>query len=156
MTDVTRGVKVRGKRRTKAEMLAARMAGEANKAADDMMAFGTGAVLIDNDGRSKHMPFNEPTGPDPHVIAEHQARVAAGTPTPAARTFTVTLPDRYAAYLLDYAARQSIRRGGIKITPERALEIMVRETWRVDQDRMLDTAGGTVPAALGPKVGARS
>jgi hypothetical protein len=152
MTDVTRGVKVRGKRRTKAEMLAARM-GEDQRH----------TLSVSELPSSSHLPrpvpdvtLGEFAGPDPHVIAEHQARVAAGTPTPAARTFTVTLPDRYAAYLLDYAARQSIRRGGIKITPERALEIMVRETWRVDQDRMLDTAGGTVPAALGPKVGARS
>jgi hypothetical protein len=145
MTDVTRGVKVRGKRRTKAEMLAARMAG------DEPVRSSAPAKAAASD-----VTLGEFAGPDPHVIAEHQARVAAGTPTPAARTFTVTLPDRYAAYLLDYAARQSIRRGGIKITPERALEIMVRETWRVDQDRMLDTAGGTVPAALGPKVGARS
>jgi hypothetical protein len=145
MTEVTRGVKVRGKRRTKAEMLAARMAG------DKPVRSSAPAKVAASD-----VTLGEFAGPDPHVIAEHQARVAAGTPTPAARTFTVTLPDRYAAYLLDYAARQSIRRGGIKITPERALEIMVRETWRVDQDRMLDTAGGTIPAALGPKVGAQS
>lgn len=132
-------------RRTKAEMLAAMLAAR--------MASGA----TESKPAASDVTLGEFAGPDPQLVAEHQAKVAAAPPAPGPRSFVVQLPDRYAAYLLDYAARQSIRRGGIKITPERALEIMVRETWRLDQDRMLETAGATIPAsAFNPKAGMRS
>lgn len=82
----------------------------------------------------------EPLGPDPDVVAERARRLQHYVAPPANETFAVVLPTRIADYVRRSAQSWSLSRGGERITPERAIELIVRRAKQLDQADAVATA----------------
>jgi len=92
-------------------------------------------------------------GPDAEMLERLERFRASYTPPPGPETFHVPLEKRWADYLRQKAMILSARRNE-DITPERAMELVLRDHWRLDQDRLLMTAGRTGPrSAFNPATG---
>jgi hypothetical protein len=86
-------------------------------------------------------------GPDPELVRRHQEFLKTYKPPVLEETFEVTLDKRRADYVRRWAGWQSAIRKGEVITPERAIDLMVRRLWQLDPDRSFidSNARATVP-----------
>lgn len=84
-------------------------------------------------------------GPDPEVVARHNAFLANYKPPVLEEVFRVTLDKRRADYVRRWAGWQSALRKGETITPEKAIDLMVRRLWQLDPDRQQMGANSAVP-----------
>lgn len=103
--------------------------------------------------QTAHQRQDSNLGPDPAVVARHQAAVANMPKAVLEETFEVTLERRYVDYVRNYAAFISAKRpNSPPITMPKAIELIVRAYKVVDPDRPIweGARGGTGPKALPP------
>lgn len=112
---------------------------------------GVAAPVQTTNGNSQERQDKRITGgADPELVRRHQEFLKTYVPPVLEKQFEVTLPTRMADYVQQWAAIESYKRKGERISPEKAIELIVRRYWQNDPDRQLMARGGTAPASLPP------
>ncbi len=96
-------------------------------------------------------------GPDPKMVAEYQERMRTYIPPARDKTFSVVMPVRFAEYVEQWSIWETTKRGR-NVTPEDAIQMMVRLHWQADPMRALlamsgDPHGAVVGTGFDPKTG---
>lgn len=92
-------------------------------------------------------------GPDQELVARHQAFLATYKPPVLEKEYEVILPTRVADYVERWAGLESSKRpNSDPITPEKAIELIIRRYWQNDPDRHMLGIGRarTAPAHVAP------
>lgn len=104
--------------------------------------------------QNAHQRQDNNLGPDPEIVARHQALLKDYVRPVLEKTYEVTLPrnradyvERWAAYETAVREAQAKRRNAPMpqpMTPEKAIEIIVGRYWQNDPDRALMAQGGSM------------
>jgi hypothetical protein len=92
-------------------------------------------------------------GPDPAMVAAYNERMAHYVPPLLEKEYPVVLPIRFAEWLERKTIWEGIRRNR-ELTPGKMIELLVREAWRMDEDRqMLQNTKTGKAGIFNPKTG---
>jgi len=94
--------------------------------------------------QNAHQRQDNNLGRDEEVVRRHQEFLATYKPQVLEKTYEVTLDKRRADYVEQWAGWQSAIRGE-PISPERAIDLMIRRLWQLDPDRAHIQGGKAVP-----------